>query len=53
LLLFKQIGRRHGPSLGLRYNFSEFAALKFQYDYTLLRKASAFNQFTLQAAFAF
>ncbi len=53
LPLFKQVGLRHGPSLGLRYNFSDFLALKLQYDYTIMRKESAFSQFTVQAAFAF
>ncbi len=47
------VGRRHGPSLGLRYDVSEFAALKIQYDRTLRRSKSALEELILQLAFTF
>lgn len=46
-------GRRHGPSFGLRYDFSDYAALKLQYDHLRQRRLSAINGLTLQFAFTF
>src|SRR6266849_5353136 len=51
--VFSDVGLRHGPSVGLRYDFSEFAALKLQYDYTALRGAQAYHALGLQAGFTF
>lgn len=48
-----EVGRRDGPSLGLRYDVSEFAALKMQYDRTRRRRRPALNELTLQLAFTF
>jgi hypothetical protein len=51
--VFADVGLRHGPSLGLRYDASESVALKFQYDYTFLRGQPGVNGLTLQAGFTF
>jgi hypothetical protein len=51
--VFPDIGLRHGPSLGLRFDASESVALKFQYDYTSLRNQPGVNGLTLQAGFTF
>lgn len=48
-----QVGRRNGPSLGLRYDVSEYAAFKMQYDRTARRRASALDELILQLAFTF
>jgi len=47
------VGRRNGPSVGLRYDVSEFAAFKAQYDRTGRRGLEPFNGLTLQLAFTF
>jgi hypothetical protein len=31
--IYSDLGRRNGPSVGIRYNFSEYADLKAQYDH--------------------
>jgi len=51
--VFPGVGLRHGPSLGLRFDASESVALKFQYDYTVLRNQPGVNGLTLQAGFTF
>jgi TolA-binding protein len=51
--IFPDVGRRNGPSLGLRYDVSEFAAFKAQYDRTQRRSLSAINELILQLAFTF
>ncbi len=53
LLFGTEVGRRNGPSLGVRYDLSEFAALKVQYDHTDRRRGSSINEITMQASFAF
>jgi hypothetical protein len=47
------VGLRHGPSVGLRYDLGEFVALKLQYDYTALRVGQPINALALQAGFTF
>jgi hypothetical protein len=47
------VGRRNGPSLGLRYDVSEFAAFKMQFDRTLRRRKEAHDELILQLAFTF
>jgi len=44
---------QHGPSLGIRYDASEFVAVKFQYDYTYERQIPGINTLTLQVGFTF
>jgi hypothetical protein len=51
--IFPDVGRRNGPSLGLRYDISEFAAFKAQYDRTMRRSLSSINELILQLAFTF
>ena len=46
-------GRYDGPSVGLRMDFTEFAALKAQYNRIYLRDATALNGLDLQVAFTF
>jgi hypothetical protein len=47
------VGLRHGPALGLRYDVSEFAAFKMQYDRTHRRRRHALDELILQFAFTF
>jgi len=51
--VFPEVGLRHGPSVGLRYDLSEFVALKFQYDYTARGRDQAIHALALQAGFTF
>jgi hypothetical protein len=51
--LFPDIRLRAGPSLGVRYDPTDFVALKFQYDYTSVRANPAINGLALQAGFTF
>ena len=51
--VFSDVGLRHGPSAGLRFDASESVALKFQYDYTFLRNQSGISQLALQMGFTF
>jgi len=46
-------GLQHGPPFGVRYDWSYFAALKIQYDYSFRREIPDFNQLGLQMAFTF
>ena len=51
--ILTQGGRDYGPSLGIRYDFATYVALKAQYDYVVQTGYSSANELTLQAAFAF
>lgn len=51
--IFPDVRLRHGPSVGLRYDASEFVALKLQYDYTALRQQAGVNALGLQIGFTF
>lgn len=46
-------GLKYGPSVGVRYDFSELVALKVQYDHFLRPGLGDLQQLTLQAAFTF
>jgi hypothetical protein len=46
-------GRMHSPSAGIRYDWSEFAALKLQYDRNYHRGLSPDNHVTALVAFTF
>jgi hypothetical protein len=50
---YAAVGRMYGPSFGLRYDFSQLAAFKAQYDRTAYRGAPSVNGFTGQLSFAF
>jgi hypothetical protein len=51
--IFSDVGRRRGPSFGLRYDLGKFVALTAQYKYTARRLQSPINALTLQLTFAF
>jgi hypothetical protein len=51
--LFTDVGLRHGPSVGLRYDATESVAFKLQYDYTALRQQPATSGVALQVGFTF
>jgi len=47
------VGRRNGPTLGVRYDFSEHAAFKVQYDRLAIRGEGSSNGLDTQFAFTF
>jgi hypothetical protein len=47
------VGRRNGPSLGLRYDFTEHTAFKIQYDRLSVRGLPTSNGIDTQFAFTF
>jgi hypothetical protein len=51
--IYSDVGLVHGPSVGLRFNMSEFAAFKVQYDRNMYRDQSATNGLGGQLSFAF
>jgi hypothetical protein len=50
---YADVGRMFGPSIGVRYDFSQLGAFKIQYDHTSRRGAAAINGVTTQLSFAF
>ena len=52
-LLFASIGRRNGAAAGVRYDVSDYAALKAQYERTTRRGLTALDELILQLAFTF
>jgi hypothetical protein len=51
--LYSDVGRRNGPSFGVRYDLSDFAAFKAQLGHTSRRSLSSLNELFLQLAFTF
>jgi hypothetical protein len=51
--VFPDVGRQQGPSVGVRYDASEFVAVKLQYDYTSIRNQQAISALALQLGFTF
>jgi hypothetical protein len=51
--IFPDVALRDGPSAGVRFDASEFVALKLQYDYTFLRQQTGVNSLALQLGFTF
>ncbi|MBV8856309.1 MAG: hypothetical protein JOZ02_05035 [Acidobacteria bacterium] len=51
--IYPDVGRRNGPSVGLRYDVTEFAAFKAQYDRTQRRRQTPIDELLLQFAFTF
>jgi len=54
-VFYTNVGLQYGPSVGIRYDLSDFVAWKVQYDYTS-RKAGpspSYQTVTLQACFTF
>jgi len=50
---FGVIGVRQGPSVGLRYDFTDYAAFKVQYDYIQQANRPDANDLTVQVSFTF
>jgi hypothetical protein len=50
---FGSLERQHGPTLGLRFDVSDYVAFKFQYGHLLRENASAVNTLTAQLAYTF
>ncbi len=46
-------GVHYGPSVGLRYDFADYAAIKAQYDYLIDSGANDASRITLQLCFTF
>ena len=51
--VFGTLGRRQGPSFGVRFDIDEFAAFKLQYDRLGRRQLDAINSISAQLAFTF
>jgi hypothetical protein len=51
--IFPDVGRRQGPSAGIRFDASESVALKLQYDYTSIRNQQAIHALAMQVGFTF
>jgi hypothetical protein len=51
--LFPDIGKRFGPSAGIRYDFNDYVALKTQFDRTYRDPLPVFNDIQVQLAFRF
>lgn len=51
--LYADVGRRNGPALGVRYDLTDFAAFKAQYEHTSRRRQTALDELFLQFAFTF
>jgi hypothetical protein len=47
------VGRRNGPTLGLRYDLNNHAAFKLEYDHLAQRGQKSFNALETQFSFAF
>jgi hypothetical protein len=47
------VGRRNGPTFGLRYDLNDHAAFKLQYDHLSQRGQPSFNALETQFSFAF
>ena len=52
-VFYTNVGLQYGPSVGLRYDLSDFVAWKVQYDYTSLKNGQSYQTVTLQACFTF
>ena len=51
--IFPDVGLRHGPSFGTRYDFNESVAFKLQLDHTLRQNQPDLNGLQTQLAFTF
>lgn len=51
--VFADVGLRHGPAVGLRHDFNEFAAVKAQYERLTRRGQNPVNKLGLQLSFTF
>jgi hypothetical protein len=51
--IYRAVGRRNGPSIGFKYDLSDFVNFKTQYDHTSRRGLSALDELILQLSFTF
>jgi len=51
--IFPDVGLRHGPSFGTRFEFSDSIAFKLQLDHTLRQNQPDLNGLQSQLAFTF
>ncbi|HEX8073117.1 MAG TPA: hypothetical protein VF546_24430 [Pyrinomonadaceae bacterium] len=51
--IYRNTGRRNGPSVGVRFDVTDYAALKAQYDRTERRRQQPLDELILQLAFTF
>jgi hypothetical protein len=51
--LFGDVGLLHGPVTGIRYDMSEFAAFKLEYNRTMRRALDSINALRTQVSFTF
>ena len=47
------VGLQHGPTVGLRFDVADSAALKVQYERTERRNLAGYNSFAVQVSFTF
>jgi hypothetical protein len=52
-VFYTNVGLQYGPSVGIRYDLSDFVAWKVQYDYTSRKVGPSYSTVTLQACFTF
>jgi hypothetical protein len=52
-VFYTNVGLQYGPSVGIRYDLSDFVAWKVQYDYTSQKVGPSYQTVTLQACFTF
>jgi hypothetical protein len=52
-VFYTNVGLQYGPSVGLRYDMSDFVAWKLQYDYNALKAGHSIQTLALQASFTF
>ncbi len=51
--IYSAVGRRNGPSVGFKYDLSDFVNFKAQYDHTSRRRLSSLDELILQLSFTF
>lgn len=51
--LYADVGRRNGPAFGVRYDLTDYAAFKTQYESTSRRSKKRLDELRLQLAFTF
>ena len=51
--IYSVVGRRNGPSVGVKYDLSEFVNFKAQYDHTSRRRLNSIDELILQLSFTF
>jgi hypothetical protein len=51
--IFEDVGLRHGPSFGARYDWNDSVAFKTQFDHTIRKTLPDLNGLQMQLAFTF